>query len=51
MTAYTRISFHRKDLFEVCKLGFMAQRVGTLWCEGLIPTDRVKNLQIAYRTL
>ena len=44
-TAYTRISFNRADLFEVCKFGLMAQRIGTLWCEGYIPSDRIQSLK------
>jgi hypothetical protein len=46
---YTRIVFNRTDLFEVCKVGFVAQRIGTLWCEGYVLSDRLSQLDVAYR--
>lgn len=48
-TEYTRIVFNRSDLFEVCRLGFMAQRIGSLWCEGWLPTERLVQLDVPYR--
>lgn len=53
-TSYTYIVFNRTDLFRVTKLGFMATTIGSLWCEGHIPTDRVSQLNtlgISYRTV
>ena len=44
-TAYTRISFNRADLFEVCKFGLMPKRIGDLWCEGFVPSDRIQSLK------
>lgn len=46
---YTRIVFNRTDLFEVCKTGFVAQRIGDLWCEGYVLTDRLNQLKVSYR--
>lgn len=46
---YTRILFNRSDLFEVCKVGFIAQRIGSLWCEGYVLTDRLSQLEVSYR--
>ena len=46
---YSRIVFNRKDLFEVCKVGFVAQRIGTLYCEGYVLTERLSQLDVAYR--
>ena len=48
-TGYTWIVFNRTDLFEVCKLGLVAQQIGSLWCTGWIPTDRLDQMQVAYR--
>ena len=46
---YSRIVFNRTDLFEVCKVGFVAQRIGTLYCEGYVLTERLSQLDVAYR--
>ena len=46
---YTRIVFNRTDLFEVCKSGFIAQRIGSLWCEGYVLTDRLSQIEVSYR--
>lgn len=48
---YTRISVNRSDLFEVCKLGFIAQRIGTLWCEGWMLTERLTKLAAPYQVI
>lgn len=42
---YTRISFYRIHLFDVCKFGFIAKHIGNLWCEGFIPTARIEELE------
>jgi hypothetical protein len=47
-TPLTRIGFRRQHLFEVCKLGFMAERVGDDWCTGWLPTDRLGLMQVTY---
>jgi hypothetical protein len=44
MNDYTRIIFYRKDLFTVACIGFMASKVGDLWCEGSILKDRLPKL-------
>lgn len=46
---YTRIVFNRTNLFEVCKGGFIAQRIGALWCEGYVLTDRLSQIKVSYR--
>ncbi len=46
---YTRIICNRSDLFEVCKRGFVAQRIGDLWCEGWMLTTRLSQLSAPYR--
>lgn len=46
---YTRIVFNRTNLFEVCKSGFIAQRIGSLWCEGYVLTDRLSQIEVSYR--
>lgn len=50
LTKYTRISFNRTDLFEVCKVGFIAQKIGDLWCDGWVQTDRLSMLEVPYTT-
>lgn len=44
-TAYSRILFNREDLFTVCKFGVIAQQIGSLWCVGHIPSDRIDKLK------
>jgi len=39
-----KILFYRQDLFEVCRAGFMASRIGPLWCEGWVLKDRLDLL-------
>jgi len=41
---WARVRFYRRDLFTVCRVGFMANRIGTLWCEGWILEDRLDQL-------
>lgn len=40
-----RILCYRKDLFRVCRLGFMADNIGPLWCQGWVPEQRVALLR------
>jgi hypothetical protein len=47
-TQYTWISFNRVHLFKVTALGFMASRIGSLWCEGFIPNDRLSLMTVPY---
>jgi hypothetical protein len=47
---YTRIICNRSDLFEICKWGFVAQRIGDLWCQGWVLTDRLPQLTVPWRT-
>ena len=47
----THILFWREELFEVCKLGFMAETIGNVWCSGYIPTERLDQLTVPYRIL
>ena len=51
-TKHTLIVFSRTDLFEVCKVGFMASHIGDLWCEGWVLSERLDQLtqlNIRYR--
>lgn len=48
-TDYTRIVCNRSDLFDICRHGFVAQRIGDLWCTGWMLTDRLSNLTVPYR--
>lgn len=48
-TNYTRIICNRSDLFEVCRQGFVAQRIGDLWCEGWMLTNRLAQLKAPFR--
>jgi hypothetical protein len=41
---WARVLFYRRDLFAVCRVGFMANRIGPLWCEGWILEDRLDQL-------
>ena len=41
---WARVLFYRRDLFTVCRVGFMANRIGPLWCEGWILEDRLAQL-------
>jgi hypothetical protein len=41
---WARVLFYRRDLFTVCRVGFMANRIGPLWCEGWILEDRLDQL-------
>lgn len=41
---WARVLFYRQDLFAVCKVGFMANKIGPLWCEGWILEDRLDQL-------
>ena len=50
LTKYTRISFNRTDLFTVCKVGFIAQKIGDLWCDGWVQTDRLSMIEVPYIT-
>lgn len=50
MHKHTFIIFRRTDLFEVCKLGVVPKYIGSLWCEGMIPTKKLHTLPIPYRT-
>lgn len=40
-----RILCYRKDLFRVCRLGFMADNIGPLWCQGWVPEQRLPGLK------
>lgn len=46
-----RISFSREYLFEFCRLGFMADRIGSLWCEGWVYADRLALIDRPYEIL
>jgi len=46
---YTGIIFNRTNLFEVCRVGFMASTIGDLWCEGWVLTERLPSLSVPYR--
>ena len=46
---YTRIIFNREHLFTVCRVGFMAQQIGSLWCEGWVLTERLQQMPVPYR--
>lgn len=48
-TLYTWITFNRTDLFEVCRVGFIAQRIGDLTCDGFVLTERLHQLDVPYR--
>ena len=41
---WARVLFYRQDLFAVCSVGFMANKIGPLWCEGWILEDRLDQL-------
>lgn len=44
MNDYTMILFYRKDLFGVARIGFIASKIGDLWCEGWVLNDRLSKL-------
>ncbi len=46
---YTRIIFNRSDLFEICRWGFVAQKIGDLWCEGWMLTNRLPQVTVPWR--
>lgn len=48
-TNYTRIQFARPDLFDVCCVGLVAQRIGTDQCTGWVLTDRLPQLTVPYQ--
>ena len=47
--AYTRILINRTDLFATTKVGFIARRIGDLWCEGWVLTERLPMMTTSYR--
>jgi hypothetical protein len=49
--AYTRILINRTDLFATIAVGFVAQRIGDLRCEGWVLTERLPMMTTNYRLL
>lgn len=45
------VSFDRRHLFEFVKHGFVASKIGSLWCEGWIMADRLAAIDVAYEIL
>ena len=46
---YTQITFNRTYLFEVCRVGFIAKRIGDLTCDGFVLTERLHQLDVPYQ--
>ena len=44
----TLIYFDRRHLFDACRVGFMAQSIDVLWCQGWVYTDRLGSLPFPY---
>jgi hypothetical protein len=48
-TKYTWITFNRTNLFDACRVGFVAQRIGDLTCDGVVLTSRLGQIKFPFR--
>ena len=46
---YTWITFNRTNLFEACGVGFVAQRIGDLTCDGFVLNERLGKIKFPFR--